>query len=132
MLNPSTMRAVLFHGQGDLRLTQIPVPRAESAEIVVKIHTALTCGTDFKAYRQGHPVLLSQVPAPFGHEMAGVVSEIGNGVTAFHPGDRVVVLNSAPCNHCYYCELGSTELCEHLELLNGAYGEYIRVPPQIV
>ena len=66
------------------------------------------------------------------HEMAGVVSEIGKGVTAFHPGDRVVVLNSAPCNHCYYCELGSTELCEHLELLNGAYGEYIRVPPQIV
>ncbi len=125
------MRAVLFYGPGDLRLIQTPVPRARDGEIVVKIHTALTCGTDFKAYRQGHPVLLTRAPSPFGHEMAGTISEVGAGVTMLRKGERVVVLNSAPCDRCYFCEQGTPELCDHLDLLNGAYADYIRVPAQI-
>lgn len=125
------MRAVLFYGPGDLRLTRTPVPETNAGEVVVRIHTALTCGTDFKAYRQGHPVLLKRTPSPFGHEMAGVISQIGDGVTAFREGERVVVLNSAPCGHCYFCEHGTSELCDHLDLLNGAYAEYIRVPAHI-
>jgi len=131
MADPATMRAVLFYGPGDLRLIQRPIPGAEAGEIVVRIHTALTCGTDFKAYRQGHPVLLGELPSPFGHEMAGVVSEVGEGVSGFRQGDRVVVVNSAPCGRCYFCKLGTPELCDHLELLNGAYAEYIRVPAHI-
>ena len=95
MADPATMRAVLFYGPGDLRLIQTPVPRAAAGEVVVKIHTALTCGTDFKAYRQGHPVLLARTPSPFGHEMAGTISEVGAGVTTLREGERVVVLNSA-------------------------------------
>ena len=71
MAEPTAMRSVVFYGPGDLRLVQAPVPRAGTGEVVVKIHTALTCGTDFKAYRQGHPVLLARTPSPFGHEMAG-------------------------------------------------------------
>ena len=125
------MRAVLFYGPEDLRLVQVPVPRAETGEVVVKIHTALTCGTDFKAYRQGHSVLLARTPSPFGHEMSGTISELGEGVTGFSKGERVVVLNSAPCERCYYCEQGMPELCDHLELLNGAYAEYVRVPAHI-
>ncbi len=125
------MRAVFFHGPGDLRLAHTPMPTAGAGEIVVKIHTALTCGTDFKAYRQGHAVLLKHTPSPFGHEMAGIVSECGAGVESFSPGDRVVVLNSAPCEQCFYCVEGTPELCDQLELLNGAYAEYIRVPAHI-
>ena len=125
------MRAVLFYGPGDLRLIQAPIPRAEQGEIVVKINTALTCGTDFKAYRQGHPVLLARTPSPFGHEMAGTISQVGAGVTALREGERVVVLNSAPCDRCYFCEQGRPELCDHLDLLNGAYADYIRVPVHI-
>lgn len=133
MADPSSMRAVLFFGPGDLRLVQVPVPRPIGpGEIVVKIHAALTCGTDFKAYRQGHPILLKGDKAlPFGHEMAGIVSELGPGVTSLAVGQRVVVLNSAPCNRCYFCAQGSTELCDYLTLLNGAYAEYIRVPSHI-
>src|SRR5882672_3647927 len=131
MADPATMRTVLFYGPGDLRLIQTPIPRAAAGEVVVKIHTALTCATDFKAYRQGHPVLLTHAPSPFGHEMAGIISEVGAGVTWLREGERVVVLNSAPCDDCFFCEQGITELCENLELLNGAYAEYIRVPPQI-
>lgn len=125
------MRAVLFFGPGDLRLMQTPVPRAGPGEVVVKIDTALTCGTDFKAYRQGHPVLLARSPSPFGHEMAGTISQVGAGLTARREGERVVVLNSAPCDRCHFCEQGTSELCDHLELLNGAYADYIRVPAQI-
>ena len=131
MADPATMRAVLFYGPGDLRLIQTPIPRAEAGEVVIKIHTALTCGTDFKAYRQGHPVLLARTPSPFGHEMAGIVSEVGAGVSTLREGERVVVLNSAPCDRCYFCEQGTSELCDHLDLLNGAYADYIRVPARI-
>lgn len=125
------MKAVLFHAPGDLRLTETPIPSAGAGEMVVKIATALTCGTDFKAYRQGHPVLLARTPSPFGHEMAGTISEVGSGVTTLRAGQRVAVLNSAPCDRCFYCEQGAPELCDNLELLNGAYAEFIRVPAQI-
>src|SRR6476620_8684545 len=113
----ASMRAVLFHGPGDLRLEQTPVPSAGPGEVVVKIKAALTCGTDFKAYRQGHPVLLARTPSPFGHEMAGIIAEVGAGVTWLREGERVVVLNSAPCDNCFFCEQGTPELCEHLHLL---------------
>ncbi|MEO5721589.1 MAG: alcohol dehydrogenase catalytic domain-containing protein [Chthoniobacterales bacterium] len=125
------MRAVFFHGPGDLRLAETPIPSAGPGEIVVRIHTALTCGTDFKAYRQGHPVLLARTPSPFGHEMAGTVSEVGAGVESVSLGERVVVLNSAPCERCMFCAEGTPELCDNLHLLNGAYAEYIRVPAHI-
>ena len=131
MADRATMRAVLFYGPGDLRLIQTPIPRAATGEVVVKIHTALTCGTDFKAYRQGHPVLLAHTPSPFGHEMAGTISQVGAGVTTLREGERVVLLNSAPCDRCYFCEQGTPELCDRLDLLNGAYADYIRVPARI-
>ena len=131
MSKPDLMRAVMFYAPGDLRLVEAPIPSVGRGELVVRIKTALTCGTDFKAYRQGHPVLLARTPSPFGHEMAGIISEIGDGVTALREGQRVVVLNSTPCDRCFFCEQGTPELCENLELLNGAYAEYIRVPPQI-
>src|SRR6059058_3406887 len=75
------MKAVMFYAPGDLRLMETPIPSAGPGEVVVKIKAALTCGTDFKAYRQGHPVLLARTPSPFGHEMAGVISEVGSDLT---------------------------------------------------
>lgn len=127
----ASMRAVFFYGPGDLRLEQTPVPSAGPGEVVVKIKAALTCGTDFKAYRQGHPVLLARTASPFGHEMSGIIAEVGAGVTWRREGERVVVLNSAPCDNCFFCEQGTPEICESLHLLNGAYAEYIAVPPHI-
>ncbi len=131
MAEPAKMQAVFFHGPGDLRLQETPIPLAGPGELVVKICAALTCGTDFKAYRQGHPVLLARLPSPFGHEMAGTISEIGEGSDGWQLGERVVVLNSAPCDRCYFCAQGTPELCDHLDLLNGAYAEYIRVPAHV-
>jgi L-iditol 2-dehydrogenase len=71
-------------------------------------------------------------PIRFGHELAGVVEEAGAGVTAFHKGDRVVALNSAPCDVCFFCTHSQQNLCEDLLFNNGAYAEFIRVPARIV
>jgi L-iditol 2-dehydrogenase len=126
------MKAVLYFAPGDLRLVESPVPKPGPGEVVVKIEAALTCGTDFKAYRQGHPVLLGKLPAPFGHEFSGVIAETGRGVKKFKEGDRVVVGNSAPCEKCFFCARNQSQLCENLKLHNGGYAEFNRVPAAIV
>jgi L-iditol 2-dehydrogenase len=126
------MRAALFYGPRDVRLEDVEIPRAEKGEVVVKVEVALTCGTDLKTFQRGHPVLLKRFPSPFGHEFAGVVTEVGEGVERVQPGMRVVAANSAPCHECFYCHVGETNLCENLDLLNGAYAEYIKVPAPIV
>jgi L-iditol 2-dehydrogenase len=128
----ATMRAVIYHGPRDIRLEERPVPKPGPGEVVVKLGAALTCGTDFKAYRQGHKVLLGDYPSPFGHELAGVVSAVGAGVTAAKEGDRVVVANSAPMDDCFWCRNGQNHLCPRLKLHNGAYAEYDLVPAHIV
>jgi L-iditol 2-dehydrogenase len=126
------MRAALFYGPKDVRLETVDAPRAGAGEVIVKVEVALTCGTDLKTFQRGHPVLLKRFPSPFGHEFAGVVTEVGVGVEGFHPGMRVVAANSAPCHQCFYCRAGETNLCENLDLLNGAYAEQIRIPAAIV
>ena len=126
------MKAVLFYAPGDIRLEEIQQPQAGPGEVVVEIKAALTCGTDLKTYRRGHPVLIKNPPSVFGHEMAGVIAEIGPNVRGFSVGQRVVAANSAPCGHCFYCRRGNLSLCQNLELLNGAYAEFITIPARIV
>lgn len=126
------MTAAVLYGKEDLRLEQIPIPRARDGEIVVKVGAALTCGTDLKVYRRGYHAMMLTPPIPFGHELAGTVVEVGAGVNRFREGDRVVALNSAPCDACFFCRRGQQNLCEDLLFNNGAYAEYIRIPERIV
>lgn len=126
------MLAAMFYGPMDVRLEQRPIPEPRAGEVLLQVAVATTCGTDLKAYRRGHPVLFRQTPAGFGHEVAGVVAAIGAGVRNCGEGDTVVVANSAPCGHCFYCLRGRESLCENLLLLNGAYAEYLLVPERIV
>ena len=106
------MRALLFHGPGDLRLEEVPRPEPDAGDVLVRVEVALTDGTDLKAFRRGHPVLLGELPSPFGHEFCGIDVETER---------RVVAANSA----------GVDERGGDLELLNGAYAEYILVPAAI-
>jgi L-iditol 2-dehydrogenase len=126
------MKAQVFHGPGDLRFEDIPLPTPGRGEIVLKIEAALTCGTDVKTLRRGHPVMIPHVPTVFGHEFAGTVSAVGPGVRHVHEGDRVVAANSAPCGACPLCLAGRPNLCEDLLFVNGAYGEFIALPPRLV
>lgn len=115
------MRAIRFHGPGDIRLEDVPDPEPGPGDVLVRVEVALTDGTDLKAFRRGHPVLLDDPPSPFGHEFAGL-----DGAS------RVVAANSAPCGDCPACARGQETLCESLlPLLNGAYAELIVVPERI-
>jgi len=122
----------VFHGPGDLRAEELPWPEPGPGEIVVRIEAALTCGTDVKTLRRGHPVMIPRVPTVFGHELAGTVSAVGAGVRDLREGDRVVAANSAPCGRCRPCVGGRPNLCEDLLFVNGAYGQAIALPPRLV
>jgi L-iditol 2-dehydrogenase len=127
---PNTMLAAVLHGSQDLRMERIQVPQAGPGEIVVRIGAALTCGTDLKVYRRGYHAMMLKPPIVFGHELAGVVSEVGPGAR-FAVGDRVLPMNSAPCDACFFCERGQQNLCRNLLFNNGAYAQYLRVPARI-
>jgi L-iditol 2-dehydrogenase len=118
------VKALIFHGPGDLRLEDVPRPEPEAdGDVLVQVEVALTDGTDLKAFRRGHPVLLGPPPSPFGHEFCGV--DVGTG-------KRVVAANSAPCGTCAPCLRGQQTLCTNLlPLLNGSYAEFILVPERI-
>jgi L-iditol 2-dehydrogenase len=126
------MTAAVLYGKQDVRIEQIPIPRVESGEVLVRIKAALTCGTDLKVYRQGFHARMIVPPSVFGHELAGVVEEVGAGVDSFEPGMRVVAANSAPCNDCFFCKKHLANLCQDLQFLNGAYAEFIKIPERIV
>jgi L-iditol 2-dehydrogenase len=127
-----TMDAAVLYGKEDLRLERVEIPTPQPGEIIVRVAAALTCGTDLKVYRRGYHARMLQPPIPFGHELAGFVSDIAPDVTMFKVGDRVVPLNSAPCDACYFCLHGQQNLCEDLLFNNGAYADYLRIPARIV
>ena len=126
------MKAIRFYAPQDIRYEEVPITPPKAGEVVIKIKAALTCGTDVKTFRRGHPVLIKKIPSGFGHEFSGIIDELGEGVTNFKVGDRVAVANSAPCGECFFCKREQFNLCENLNLLNGAYAEYITVPERIV
>lgn len=126
------MRAQVFYGPGDLRFEDIPTPEPEAGGIVVQVEAALSCGTDVKTLRRGHPVMIPRVPTVFGHELAGAVAAVGPQVRGVKEGDRIVAANSAPCGQCPFCVANRPNLCEDLLFVNGAYGEHIALPPRLV
>ncbi|HEX8519315.1 MAG TPA: alcohol dehydrogenase catalytic domain-containing protein [Pseudonocardia sp.] len=126
------MRAAILHEPGDLRIEDVDEQEPGPGEILVDVRAAVTCGTDLKSYRRGHPKLFPELPARFGHEFAGVVAAVGDGVERFRPGQRVVAANTAPCYACWACTIGRLSLCENLAFLNGAFAEQVVVPAAIV
>lgn len=126
------MTAAVLYGKEDVKIEKVPIPRVGEGEVLVKVHVALTCGTDLKVYQRGYHARMIVPPALFGHELAGVVEEVGPGVRGFRKGMKVVALNSAPCQKCFYCSKHQENLCEDLLFNNGAYAEYIRIPRRIV
>ena len=126
------MTAAVLYGKEDVKIERVPIPRVGEGEVLVKVQVALTCGTDLKVYQRGYHARMIVPPALFGHELAGVIEEVGPGVRGFKKGMRVVALNSAPCQMCFYCSKHQANLCEDLLFNNGAYAEYIRIPRRIV
>ena len=130
-MNNHMMAAVLY-GKEHLQVEPVAVPKIDRGDILVRVKVALTCGTDVKVFRRGYHARMIVPPAVFGHELAGDVVAVGEGVKNFTVGQRVVAANSAPCDECFFCKRGLENLCEDLLFNNGAYAEYIRIPARIV
>jgi L-iditol 2-dehydrogenase len=126
------MTAAVLYGKEDVKIEKVPIPPVEDGEVLVKVQVALTCGTDLKVYQRGYHARMIVPPALFGHELAGVIEQVGSDVRGFKKGMRVVALNSAPCQMCFFCSRHQENLCEDLLFNNGAYAEYIRIPRRIV
>ncbi len=114
----------------ELVLKEVPIPEPQPGEVVVRIRVALTCGTDLKTYRRGH----AKLPfGPFGHEGAGDVVAVGEGVEHVQVGDAVTWMPTAPCESCDLCQRGRPNLCRNLfdSVVLGTYAEYLRINARV-
>jgi L-iditol 2-dehydrogenase len=126
------VKAAILHGQEKIQIEDIASSALKPGEVRIRIEAALTCGTDLKVFKRGYHAKMIVPPAVFGHELAGVISEIAPDVHLWKIGDRVVAANSAPCGECFFCKNSQENLCEDLLFLNGAYAESIVVPARLV
>jgi L-iditol 2-dehydrogenase len=134
---PSTMRAAVYRGVNDIRVETVPVPAIGPGELLVQIATCGICGTDLKKIHMGS----HSAPRIFGHEMAGTVVRVGEGVTNYAAGDRVMTFHHVPCGDCYYCRKKTPSQCPlYLKTgvtagfapSGGGFSEYIRVMDFVV
>ena len=126
------MRAFVQTTVGRYEERDLPAPRAGHGEVILRVRTALTCGTDVKLLERGHAAI--PLPVTMGHEACGEIFEVGEGVDGFRPGERVVPGVSGPCGACADCVAGSPNLCAagHSDRTWGAFAEFLRVPAAVV
>ena len=122
----------MLYGIKDLRVEDVETPTVGAGEVLVKVKAATTCGTDLKIFQRGYIERVIKLPTVFGHEWAGDVVEVGEGLEWPKKGMRVRAGNSAPCLRCFMCQKGKYNLCENMIWLWGAYAEYIKVPAHMV
>jgi L-iditol 2-dehydrogenase len=134
---PATMLAAVYRGVNDVRMETVPVPKIGPGEMLVRVHSCGVCGTDLKKISTGS----HSAPRIFGHETSGVVAAVGDGVSKYRPGDRVVVFHHIPCGECFYCENKTFAQCPvykkvgctaGFEPSGGGFAEYVRVMDWIV
>ncbi len=131
LLRLAPMQAVLCTRPGEATLRELPDPLPRAGEVVVRVAAALTCGTDLKLFRRGHPKV--PFPVTLGHEFAGAVESRGDGAP-FEPGERVAAAVTAPCGACASCRGGRANLCETAfeEPLWGAFAGRLRLSARLV
>jgi len=120
------MRVAMYYNNDDVRLEEVPVPAIGPAEILVKVIASGICGSDVMEWYR-----IKKAPLVLGHEIAGEIVKVGDGVDSYSIGDRVFVSHHVPCNTCHYCLRGYHTACETLHTTNfdpGGFAEYIRVP----
>ena len=128
------MKVARLYAPEDLRIEDTPAPEARPGEIVIRVRSCSTCGTDAKIFHHGHHHI--SLPRVLGHEVAGEIVEVGNGADGFGVGDRVQVIAAIPCGECFYCRRGQETVCENLESIgyqyDGGFAEFMRVPRKVL
>jgi len=134
---PATMRAAVYHGQNDVRMETVPVPTIGAGELLIRVHTCGICGTDLKKISTGS----HSAPRIFGHETSGMIVAVGEGVTSYSLGERVMVFHHIPCRDCFYCNRKVFAQCPvykkvgvtaGYEPSGGGFAEYVRVMDWII
>jgi L-iditol 2-dehydrogenase len=134
---PGVMQAAVYRGVNDVRMETVPVPQIAAGELLIRVHTCGVCGTDLKKIATGS----HSAPRIFGHETAGVIVAVGEGVTSYKTGDRVMVFHHIPCRECYYCRHKVFAQCPTYKKVGvtagyepsgGGFAEYVRVMDWIV
>jgi L-iditol 2-dehydrogenase len=125
------MRAFHVTGPGELELREVESPAPGPGEVLLEIRTALTCGTDLKLLRRGHPHM--PFPTPIGHEFAGVVVAVGEGAP-FAVGTELMSVHTAPCGECFLCDAGQENLCDEAmrSMTLGAFADRLLLPAPVV
>ena len=122
------MKVARYYDIGDIRCEETAQPRIGIGEILIRVRVCGLCGTDVSKMREKNV----PVPAVLGHEVAGDIAELGEGVQGFEVGERIVVTHHVPCFVCNYCRHGNYSQCESFKRMNitpGGFSEYIRVLP---
>lgn len=128
------MKAAIYRGPNDLKVEVVDEPEVKAGELKLKIHACATCGTDAKIFHVGHPRLTP--PQIIGHEIAGEVVAIGDGVSGFSLGDRVQVIAAIPCGQCWACLEGRMTVCPNQLSMGyqfpGGFADYMIVPNEVI
>ena len=120
------MKVAMYYSNNDIRLTEMPIPKVGTEEVLIKIHASGICGSDvMQWYRVG------KTPLVLGHEIAGEIVEVGSGVSKYKVGDRVSASHHVPCNTCHYCLNDHHTVCDTLRSTKfhpGGFSEYVLLP----
>jgi len=126
------MKAAVMHGFDNIVFEEIPTPSPAKGELLVRVKSTRVCGTDISMYHGSHPGRF--LPRILGHECAGEVVAVGQGVSGFKPGDRIGIDPLVYCGKCYFCRMGKNNLCESGGLMgretNGSLAEYTIITPE--
>lgn len=120
------MRVAMYYSNRDVRLQEMPVPEIGSGEVLMRVEASGICGTDLLEWYRLH-----KAPLVLGHEVAGVIEVVGEGVEHHKVGDRICAAHHVPCNTCHYCLSGRHTVCDTLRQTNfdpGGFAEYLRLP----
>jgi L-iditol 2-dehydrogenase len=120
------MRVAMYYNNRDVRLQEMAVPAIGPGELLVRVRASGICGTDVLEWYR-----IQKAPLVLGHEIAGEIATVGDGVKDYRAGDRVFVSHHVPCMKCRYCLAGHHSVCDTLRSTHfdpGGFAEYIRVP----
>jgi L-iditol 2-dehydrogenase len=122
----SSMRVAMYYSNQDVRLEEKPMPQISPGEVLMRVEASGICGTDLLEWYRQH-----KAPMVLGHEVAGVIAAVGEGVKHYRVGERICAAHHVPCNACHYCLSGHHTVCDTLRRTNfdpGGFAEYVRLP----
>lgn len=129
------MKAVILKDVGEYAIVDKPIPQLHSPDdLLIRIEASSICGSDVHIFANP-PGIQAKQGVTIGHEMVGCVQAMGEAVTGFNIGDRIVLDNNVPCGHCYHCKTGHPNMCCHMRTIgvdeDGAFAEYAVVPARM-